>query len=109
MVKKNFFSEIKIVEWGKIINFDIIINATSIGLNEKDKIKIDYEKISRGKLFYDIIYNPEETDFLKKAKKFGGQVENGKMMFLYQAQKAFYIWHGVLPEIDNKTINLLST
>jgi len=106
---KNFFSEIKIVEWGKIINFDIIINATSIGLNEKDKIKIDYEKISRGKLFYDIIYNPEETDFLKKAKKFGGQVENGKMMFLYQAQKAFYIWHGVLPEIDNKTINLLST
>ena len=105
---KNFFPELEIVEWGRMVDFDIIINATSIGLNEKDEIKIDYERISRNKFFYDVIYNPEETNFLKKGKKFGAQVENGKNMFIHQAQKAFFIWHGVLPEIDTETINLLS-
>jgi shikimate dehydrogenase len=106
---KTFFPEIEIVEWGETVDFDIIINATSIGLNEKDEIKIDYEKISKDKLFYDVIYNPEETNFLKKAKIFGGKVENGKMMFIYQAQKAFFIWHGILPNVDSETIKLLST
>ena len=105
---KKFFPELEIVEWGRMVDFDIIINATSIGLNEKDEIKIDYERISRNKFFYDVIYNPEETNFLKKGKKFGAQVENGKNMFIHQAQKAFFIWHGVLPEIDTETINLLS-
>jgi len=105
---KKFFPELETVEWGRMVDFDIIINATSIGLNEKDEIKIDYERISRNKFFYDVIYNPEETNFLKKGKKFGAQVENGKNMFIHQAQKAFFIWHGVLPEIDTETINLLS-
>jgi len=106
---KKLFPEIELIEWGKIINFDIIINATSIGLNEKDEINIDYKNISKNKFFYDVIYNPSETPFLKTAKKFGAQVENGKMMFIYQAQKAFFIWHNILPVIDNETINLLNT
>ena len=104
---KIFFPEIEIVEWGKAINFDIAINATSIGLNKNDKIDIDYENISQNKFFYDVIYNPKETHFLKKAKEFGAQIENGKMMFIYQAQKAFFIWHNILPIVDNETINLL--
>jgi len=79
---KKLFPEIELIEWGKIINFDIIINATSIGLNEKDEINIDYKNISKNKFFYDVIYNPSETPFLKTAKKFGAQVENGKMMFI---------------------------
>ena len=105
---KKFFPEVETVKWGKTTDFDVIINATSIGLNRTDKINIDYEKISKNKFFYDVIYNPKETNFLKKAKKFGAEVENGKMMFLYQAQKAFFIWHNVLPEVDNETINLLN-
>ena len=36
-----------------------------------------------------------------------GITKNGKMMFIYQAQKAFFIWHKVVPEVDNETINLL--
>ena len=106
---KKFFPEIEIIEWGKIINFDIIINATSIGLNEKDEINIDYKNISQNKFFYDIIYNPKETSFLRKAKEFGAQIENGKMMFIYQAQKAFFIWHKILPLVDDETLNLLDT
>jgi len=106
---KKLFPEIEIIEWGKIIDFDIIINATSVGLKEKDKINIDYENISQNKFFYDVIYNPKETSFLRTAKEFGAQTENGKMMFIYQAQKSFFIWHNILPAIDSETLNLLNT
>jgi len=105
---KERFPEIEIIKWGNTIDFDIIINATSLGLKEKDKIDLNYEKISKNKLFYDVIYNPQETNFLKQAKRFGGHVENGKMMFVYQAQKSFFIWHNVMPEIDDETINILN-
>ena len=106
---KKLFPEIKIIEWGKTPNFDIIINATSIGLNDKDEINIDYRNISKNRFFYDVIYNPKETNFLKRAKEFGAVTENGKMMFIYQAQKAFFKWHNILPVVDNETINLLNT
>ena len=105
---KKLFPEIEIIEWGKVSNFDIIINATSIGLNYRDEINIDYKNISQDKFFYDVIYNPKETNFLKKAKEFGAHTENGKMMFIYQAQKAFFMWHNILPVVDNETINLLN-
>ena len=105
-LKKNF-PEIKIIKWGETLDFDIIINATSVGLKEEDKININYQQISKDKFFYDVIYNPPETNFLKNAKKYGGITKNGKMMFIYQAQKAFFTWHTVVPEIDNETINLL--
>ncbi len=105
-LKKNF-SDIEIVEWGEITDFDMIINATSIGLKINDKIKLDYNLIGSNKFFYDVIYNPKETNFLKKAKEKGNIIENGKMMFIYQAHQAFTLWHKVMPEIDNDTINLL--
>ena len=105
---KKHFPEIEMIEWGKVSNFDIMINATSIGLNNNDKIDIDYKNISQNKLFYDVIYNPKETNFLKKAKEFGAETENGKMMFIYQAQKAFFTWHNILPVVDNETLNLLN-
>ena len=106
---KKFFPEIEIIEWGKTSNFDVIINATSIGLNKKDEINIDYKNISQNKFFYDVIYNPEETNFLRRAKEFGAQTENGKMMFIYQAQKAFFTWHNILPLVDDETLKLLET
>ena len=104
---KKLFSDIEVLDWGKIIDFDIIINATSIGLKEEDEINIDYKNNSKNKIFYDVVYNPQETSFLRKAKRFGAEIENGKMMFIYQAQKAFFIWHKILPRVDSETINLL--
>jgi len=104
---KKDFPEIEIIKWGETLDFDIIINATSIGLKEEDEININYQQMSKEKFFYDVIYNPPETNFLKNAKKYGGITKNGKMMFIYQAQKAFFIWHKVVPEVDNETINLL--
>ena len=85
----------------------MIINATSLGLNKDDEIKLNYADIGQNKLFYDVIYNPSQTKFLLNAKKFGNQIENGKMMFIYQAHQSFTIWHKVMPKIDEETIRLL--
>ena len=104
---KDLFKYIEIVNWGEIPNFDMVINATSIGLKAKDEIKLDFSNIGKDKIFYDIIYNPRETKFLKKAKNLGHRTENGKMMFIYQAHQAFTLWHKIMPDIDNETIKLL--
>jgi len=104
---KKINPEIEIVDWGKVVDFNMIINATSIGLGKHDEIKLDYTAIGSQKLFYDVIYNPSETKFLSKAKEFGNKIENGKMMFIYQAHQAFAIWHKILPKINRETIELL--
>jgi len=104
---KKIFTDIEVIEWGKISNFDVIINATSLGLKNNDKIELNYKKNTSDKLFYDVIYNPKKTNFLLDGEKMKYQIENGKMMFIYQAQLSFKIWHKVMPKIDSKTIRLL--
>ena len=104
---KDLFKNIKIVEWGEIPEFDMIINATSVGLKNDDKINLDISKVGKNKFFYDVIYKPSETNFLKTGKKLGNRTENGKMMFIYQAQGAFKMWHGIQPEINPELIKIL--
>jgi len=103
---KKIFDNLKIVEWGKVPNFDMIINATSLGLDVEDQINLDFSKV-KNKFFYDVIYNPSETNFLKDGKKFGNKICNGKFMFIYQAYYAFAIWHNIFPKINNDVIKLL--
>lgn len=104
---KETFKTLEIVKWGEIPDFDLIINATSLGLNINDDLKLNYEKIGKSKYFYDVIYNPRETNFLKKARMYGHSTTNGKMMFIYQAHQSFTIWHKVMPKIDDETIKLI--
>ena len=104
---KNLFDNLKIVEWGEIPDFDMIINATSIGLKKDDEINLNFSSIGKNKFFYDVIYNPKETNFLKTGKKLGNATENGKLMFIYQAISAFNIWHGVRPMVNDEVIKLL--
>ena len=104
---KNFFKNLKVVSWGNIPKFDMIINATSVGLNKEDQINLDFSKVGKNKFFYDVIYNPKETNFLKIGKKLGNSAENGKLMFIYQALAAFNLWHGIRPEINDEIIKFL--
>ena len=97
---KKMFKDIEIMEWGKISNFDMIINATSVGLKDSDKFDLDFSKVGSGKFFYDIIYQPFETEFSKAGNMEGNKIVNGLSMFLFQAQKAFNIWHNLEPNID---------
>tara|TARA_B100001057_G_scaffold480580_1_gene553570 strand:+ start:626 stop:1420 length:795 start_codon:yes stop_codon:yes gene_type:complete len=104
---KDTFKNIHIVNWGKVPYFDMIINATSLGLSDKNEINLDFSQIEGGKFFYDVIYNPKETKFLKKAKEMKNETENGEKMFIYQAAAAFNIWHGIYPKIDGEVKRLL--
>ena len=105
---KKLFKNIEIIEWGEVPNFDVIINATSLGLKKNDYINLDFSLISKNSLFYDVIYNPRETNFLKTGKRLGNAIENGKLMFIYQAFLAFNLWHKIEPKINNEVIRLLN-
>ncbi|WP_440619179.1 shikimate dehydrogenase [Candidatus Pelagibacter sp. HIMB1493] len=100
------FNKINTVGWGELPDFDMIINATSLGLNN-ETINLNTSNIGADKLFYDVIYNPKETNFLKLGKKLGNQIENGKLMFIYQAFEAFKLWHDVEPNVSEKVLKLL--
>ena len=105
------YSKPKVLDWGDIPkNLDIIINTTSIGLTKDEKLKLDFSSYNglKNTLFYDLIYNPKETNFLADAKKRGNKVMNGKMMFILQAKLAFYYWTKIDAEIDDELINLLN-
>ena len=105
-LKKNF-RNLEVIDWGTIPDFDMVINATSVGLNKNDKLNLDFSNVRSNKLFYDVIYNPQETNFLKIGKMLGNISENGMMMFIYQAHQAFTIWHNIMPEINDETIKIL--
>ena len=103
---RDLFNNLKILEWGNLTDFHMIINATSLGLNN-ETINLDFSSLGTDKLFYDVIYNPQETQFLKMGKKLGYKTENGKTMFVYQALEAFKLWHKIEPEVNSDTFKLL--
>jgi shikimate dehydrogenase len=75
-------------------DFDIIVNATSVGLkNEPSPISLD--EINEKTVVYDIVYMPINTDFIKKAKEKNAIIIFGYEMLLGQAIRAFEIWHGI--------------
>ena len=101
---KKKFSDIEIIKWGEIPDFDIVINATSVGLNG-DSLALNLDV--KDKIFYDVIYNPKESKFLKEAKEKGNMTENGKFMFIYQANQSFSIWNNIIPKIDDEVLQIL--
>ena len=103
---KSQFKIIDVIDWGNIPRFDMVINATSIGL-KNEVMNLNFSDVGGDKLFYDVIYNPSETNFLKEGKKLGNRSENGKLMFIYQALEAFKLWHGIEPKVNSKIFKLL--
>jgi shikimate dehydrogenase len=76
-------------------NYQIIINCTPLGTspNIKEFPPIPYQFFTEKHIAFDLIYNPEETQFLKKAKKNGAITKNGYQMLVFQAEKAWKIWN----------------
>ena len=76
-------------------NYQIIINCTPLGTspNIDEFPPIPYQFFTEKHLAFDLIYNPEETQFLKKSKKKGALTKNGMEMLVFQAEKAWEIWN----------------
>ena len=109
-VKKKF-SFLNILDWKllekKLYNFDIIVNATSLGLKNGEDFKFIFENVKKNLIYIDTIYNPIETKTLKFLKENKIKTFNGLDMFIYQGQKSFYLWNKINPEIDEELVNLL--
>ncbi len=110
---KKKFNNLKIVEWKnlhqEVKNYDIIINATSLGLKNGEEFDFDFKDVKKDLIFIDTIYNPLETKTLKYLREKDARVFNGLDMFIYQGQKAFYLWNKINPEIDQKLIDVLKS
>ena len=73
----------------------IIVNCTPVGMYPKVDFcpNIPYDLLTPDHLLYDLLYNPNETLFMKKGKERGATVKNGLEMLLLQAFAAWEIWH----------------
>lgn len=75
--------------------FKLIVNTTPLGMfpNVNTAPEIPYNFISSGHLLYDLVYNPMETEFLKRGKLQGASTVNGLSMLHQQAEEAWRIWN----------------
>lgn len=73
---------------------ELIINATPVGMfpNSDEMLDLPYETANNTNVFIDLIYNPEETMFMREAKKYGASAFNGLKMLTLQAEAAWRIW-----------------
>ena len=110
---KNKFKSLKILRWEncseELKKFDILINATSLGLKQDDEFEINLENYKKDMIYIDTIYNPPQTKLLKYFKSNKISTHNGLNMFIYQGQKSFYLWNKINPEIDDDLIKLLES
>ena len=108
---KKKFKFLNILDWKnikeEIKKYDIVINATSLGLKDGQDFNFNFENTKRNLIYIDTIYNPLETKTLRYLKERKTKVFNGLDMFIYQGQKAFYLWNKINPEIDQKLIETL--
>jgi shikimate dehydrogenase len=93
--KKEFMIDYERINATTFDNYQIIINCTPIGTSPKinEFPPIPYTFFTQNHIAFDLIYNPEETQFLKKAKKKGALTKNGYEMLVLQADKAWKIWN----------------
>lgn len=103
---KKKFPFVEIIAWEKIFQkteeMDIIINATSLGMKNGSNFETLIQRFKPGLIYYDVIYNPLETKMLKNFKKNIVKTFNGLEMFLFQAQKSFFLWNKITPIIDRE-------
>ena len=113
LILQKKFTNVKIIKWEvieeKIKNFDIVINATSLGLKNGNDFNFLFRNFKKEMIYIDTIYNPLETKMLKHLKLNHIKTFNGLNMFIYQGQKSFYMWTKINPEIDSELIDLLTS
>lgn len=80
----------------KVADFDIVVNATKVGLNETDKPLVNKKLIKPSQIIFDVVYSPKnpETRFIKEAKQQGAQTLTGVDMLSNQAVKQFELFTG---------------
>ena len=108
---KKKFKYLNVLDWRllktEITKFDVIINATSLGLKGGKDFDFNFNNFKNDLIYIDTIYNPLQTKTVRFLRENKIKTFNGLDMFIYQGQKSFYLWNKINPEIDEKLINLL--
>lgn len=94
-IRKNVFISNDTKE---IKGFDIVINATPLGLKPEDPLPVDADIITSGMTICDLIY--KKTELLKIANAKGAKTIDGSGMLLWQGVLAFELWTGLKPPVD---------
>ena len=83
------------VDAGLLDSHNLIVNTTPLGMfpDVKSFPPLPYQQLSRHHFLFDMIYNPAETEFLKRGKAVGAATQNGLQMLTLQAEKAWEIWN----------------
>ncbi len=79
---------------------DLLINASSSGMEGVASITLQLELLPKQSLVYDLVYKPRDTALLSKAKELGLRSAGGISMLLYQGAKSFEIWTGEMAPVD---------
>lgn len=75
--------------------YNVIVNCTPLGMYPKTEVcpELPYEAMDNHTILYDLIYNPDETLFMKRGAEYGANVKNGLEMLLLQAFSSWEFWH----------------
>ena len=75
--------------------YNVIVNCTPVGMypNTEECPPLPYEAMDSHTILYDLIYNPDETLFMKRGAQYGAQTKNGLEMLLLQAFASWEFWH----------------
>ncbi len=75
--------------------YRVIVNCTPVGMYPKTEVcpPLPYEAMDSHTILYDLIYNPDETLFMKRGAQYGAQTKNGLEMLLLQAFSSWEFWH----------------
>ena len=75
--------------------YNVIVNCTPLGMYPKTEVcpQLPYEAMDQHTILYDLIYNPDETLFMKRGAEYGAQTKNGLEMLLLQAFASWEFWH----------------
>ena len=105
------YKEVSIKNWMKMeaINTSgLIVNTSSLGMIGYPNLALSLKDAEKDTKVYDIVYNPQETTFIKEAKINKLEYTTGLSMFFGQAQESFKIWFKIRPVIDNYITSKIS-
>ena len=101
------YGEIQVLHWedgafaDHLAVTDLLVNTTPLGMypHVEGMPPVDWAKLKKAALVYDIIYTPARTRFLSEAQEYGHTIINGEGMLAGQGAAAFALWTGVTPDL----------
>jgi shikimate dehydrogenase len=96
-------ARISAMAWGDwnaaLADAGLLVNTTSLGMTGKPALEVSLDSLPREAAVADIVYNPLETDLLRRAKARGHRTMDGLGMLMHQAVPAFATWFGTTPKV----------